>query len=384
MAVQRILFVTNNYTPYSGGVVSSIRAMHKALTDAGCDVQIVTLDFGTNEQDPPYVKRVPCLWAFTHKGNRMAIPWRPARFVREVIADYRPDIVHVHHPFLLGKYAARAARELGIPVVFTHHTMYEAYAHYVPLIPNIFLRALSRFVVRYFCARVDGVIVPSSTIAAHLHKQGIATPVCVLSSPLQESFLRVTPFGDTHKSFELLVVSRLTKEKNVYAALDIMRQLDQKAFRLTIIGYGHERKALEQYAYRTCKLSAERVQFLPKHSAQELVERYQQADLFLFCSHTDTQGLVIAEAMACGLPVVALDGPGQRDCIVQGVNGYIAQSVGEAVGLIRTLAASPSSHAELKKQARTCAEHYYPERIATQLLAWYEQCIYRKLNRECE
>src|SRR5438445_2313782 len=125
----RIFFVTNNYTPYCGGVISSITATSDALRAQGHEVFIITLDFlGKNDKpqaqsalvtaDPDYVIRITCPIKFMYKKNHMAIPWRPTHAITQLLKKYKPDIVHVHHPFLLGVSALRAARAYDVPCIF--------------------------------------------------------------------------------------------------------------------------------------------------------------------------------------------------------------------------------------------------------------------------
>ena len=105
----KVVFVTNNYTPYTGGVVSSINAFTDELIARGHVVQIVALDFlGSKHDDPSHVVRIPSMIRFSRGGgNLLAIPWRPDAQVLRVLKEFDPDIVHAHHPFLLGQSALR-------------------------------------------------------------------------------------------------------------------------------------------------------------------------------------------------------------------------------------------------------------------------------------
>src|SRR5579872_5996916 len=169
----RIAMVTNNYTPYSGGVVNSINSHVQALQDLGHEILIITLDFlGSQHRDPPYVKRVPCPIKFIYKNNHMAVPWRADHHVLELLQEFKPSIIHSHHPALLGMSACHVARLLSIPVVFTYHTLYEDYAHYAPL-PERMTRPVIKKVVHDYCCSVDGIIAPSEPIRQMLEDQNI-------------------------------------------------------------------------------------------------------------------------------------------------------------------------------------------------------------------
>jgi len=230
----RIFFVTNNYIPYSGGVTQAIIATSEELRAQGHQVFIITLDFEPKAQpapstelrinsasamadkaDPEYVIRVPCPITFMYKKNYMAIPWRPTHFITQLLKQYKPDIVHVHHPFLLGVSALHAARACNIPCVFTYHTMYEDYAHYVPL-PRYFTKKLISSAVRRFCNGVDGIIAPSNAIKEYLVNQQIKTRITVIPSPLRTIFLTHPTRSAHNNNFNLLVVSRFVPEKKTF------------------------------------------------------------------------------------------------------------------------------------------------------------------------
>src|ERR1700722_5551560 len=318
----RILFVTNNYTPYAGGVVKSIQATVDALHHQGHEVFIVTLDFlGSLHDDPSYVFRIPSLIRFTYKQNYMAIAWRPRHYLEWYIKQLSPDVIHVHHPFLLGFLAAQLAKKHKIPVVLTYHTLYEQYAHYVP-VPSGFAAWMIRIVVARFCKQVDGIIVHSQAVFACV-VYGYA-PLMILPSGVSAPFLSI-PFQRKTISahpVRLLVVSRLVPEKNITWLLDLIALMPEVPVTLTIVGFGMLYDELRDYAYTTLQLGS-RVCFVYKPSLDALLEQYRSAHLFLFSSTSDTQALVLAEAMASGTPVIALDGPGQRDIIEDGYDGFM-------------------------------------------------------------
>ena len=373
----RIAFVTNNYIPYSGGVVSSINAFAQQLMECGHEVLIIALDFlGDQHDDPPYVVRVPSLFCFTYYANPLCVPWRPDAQVLQILKKFNPDVVHAHHPFLLGQSALQAARELRVPIVFTYHTMYELYTHYVPLYQPLVKLAVKKKVAR-FCEDVDHIIAPSSAVRNLLTNQTIKTPVTIIPSPLRPEFFDSSQSSEDKKKsvFRLLLVSRLVKEKNVSFVLDVFCKLDPKRFALTIVGYGDEQEALREYAYKKLKLSDKQVDFVIKPPKSELIRLYREADLFLFPSTTDTQGIVLAEAMAGGTPVVAVDGPGQRDIVRNGENGFIVESAGQMIEKIKQIVNDDDLLVNLQRGALATAQQYRPEALTEQLMHLYESLI---------
>jgi 1,2-diacylglycerol 3-alpha-glucosyltransferase len=369
----RIFFVTNNYTPYAGGVINSITATTDALRAQGHEVFIITLNFlGTQHNDPDYVIRVPCPIKFLYRTNHMAIPWRPTHAILQLLEQYAPDIVHVHHPFLLGVSALRAARKRNIPCVFTYHTIYEQHAHYVP-IAGLYSKPFIRSAVRHFCNKVDGIIVPSNAVKKYVEQQQISSPITIIPSPLRPYFLAAkldtTPLHNK-KYFELLLVSRFVPEKNIPFVFEIFKQLPEN-ITLTLVGYGIDYEAMQTLAFDTLQLSKKRIRFIHKPTQDELLKLYRNADLFIFTSTIDTQGLVLAEGMSQGLPVIALDGPGQRDIVRNGINGFIITNADHAAKTIITIAHNKYLHKKLVNGARTTAQNYHSKAIIHQLLTFY-------------
>jgi glycosyltransferase involved in cell wall biosynthesis len=373
----RIALISNNYTPYSGGVVSSINAQVATLLEDGHLVRIITLDFlGNKHTDPDYVVRVRTPIKFKCRQNHYAIPWYMVTQLKEIISGMNADIIHVHHPFLLGAKGLEVARTLGIPIVFTYHTLYEEYAHYVPL-PASIAKPLIRKLVSQFCSAVDAIIAPSPGIIDYLEEQNIRTRLECIPSPLQSCFQDI-PYTErtrlAHGPVKLLSVLRFTKEKNVPFLLDVLSLLDER-YTLTLVGYGAEYESLRAYAYNQLHLSGKQLQFVLKPPREQLINYYREADLFLFPSKTDTQGLVLLEAMACSTPVIALMGPGQKDIIRQNKNGLLVSTKEEMAQAIKFLAEHNKTFISLQKEAWCTAQNYLPERFREKLLAAYRQVI---------
>ena len=373
----RIALISNNYTPYSGGVVSSINAQVATLLEDGHLVRVITLDFlGNKHTDPDYVVRVQTPIKFKCRQNHYAIPWYMVTQLKEIISSMNADIVHLHHPFLLGTKGLEVARTLGIPIVFTYHTLYEEYAHYVPL-PASISKPIIRKLVRQFCSAVDAIIVPSPGIINYLKQQNISTRMECIPSPLQSCFQNI-PYTErsllAEDPVKLLSVLRFTKEKNVPFLLDVLKLLDAR-FTLTLIGYGAEYENLRTYAYDNLQLSEQQLQFVLKPPREQLINYYKDADLFLFPSKTDTQGLVLLEAMACSTPAVAIMGPGQKDIIRQNKNGLLVSTTEEMAQAIKDLTEHNKTMISMQKEAWFTAQNYLPEKFREQLLDVYRQII---------
>lgn len=369
------MMITNNFTPYSGGVVSSINALVYALQQAGHEVIVVTLSFLKEHNDPVWVKRLYCPIKFRYRTNHMAIAWRPKSQIKKLMQEFKPDVVHMHHPFMLGRAGSACAKLYNIPTLFTYHTIYQAYAHYIPL-PQWLMQKMIIARVMSFCRTVDAIISPSLQVQEFISKH-VRLPIVQIPSGLQPDFVRPYISKQRAQAIKLLLVSRMVKEKNVTCVLDVAQMLCAQGipFELKLIGYGDLYQQLCDYAYGTLKLSPHKVVFVHKPPKQIISQAYQQADLFLFPSSTDTQGLVLAEAMAHATPVLALDGPGQRDIIKQGINGYIVNDAHQMCSYVQTLHQNRELLSVLEKGAYSTAQGYLPDAIAHRYIAAYEQVI---------
>jgi len=376
MKMRTIIFVTNNYTPYSGGVVSSIKAFAAGLRNLGNKVYIVTLDF----KHAPYEKdviRLYCPLRFTYKNNPMAVSWHTKQALEQLFLFLKPDIVHSQHPFLLGSAAQIVCKRLHIPLVFTHHTQYDQYLHYLPITQKLTKPVVNQLVVN-FCNKVDLVIAPSSAIKKQLEQQRIKSPIYVLPSPLLPVFADNMPQFELKEESEkkqLLYVGRFTEEKNITFLLDVVKQLGDE-FSLQLVGYGYYRQPLEDYAYKELCLTKEQVQFIHKPSKKIIAELYKQADLFIFASTTETQGIVLVEAMAAGTPVVALNGPGQNDIIEEGKNGFLVENRSQMVRRIKEVYADRYLFEKLQYGAWKTSRSYRVSYLADQLFCCYSKFLH--------
>lgn len=373
-----VLMVTNNYFPYQSGVAQSVHVSTQALMSCGYKVVIVTLDIAKAHDDPDYVMRVPSVLQMQFKKNPIALSWRPDAYLKKIVDDLRPDIIHAHHPWLLGHSVFKAARAVRCPLVFTHHTMYQAYAHYVPLpqpVTSFFIKQR----VRSYCAQVDHIIAPSQAVAQTILLQENAAAVSVIPSPIRACFFSAKkPYRQATQPLKLVYVGRFVQEKNIQAMLDAVALLPAQTYELDCVGYGQLWHELQQYAYKKCALNPRHVRFHHKPDEASLVAWYRQADLFLFPSLSDTQGLVLAESMACGTPVIALDGPGQRSIVSNGHNGYIVATSRQMADKILFIARHAQHLKHLSDAARITARDYTIETHAQRLTSVYESVIEQK------
>lgn len=368
-----VFLVTNNYSPFSGGVVSAIDSYAHELRSLGHRAIIITLDFCPNLKREQDLIRISCPIRFIYKNNHMAIPWFATGTLLKLAEQYKPDIIHTYHPFLLGVSALKVASKLNIPLVFSYLTLYDQYVHYIPF-PQCITKPITRWCVNNFCNKVDALIVPGQSIQKYIQAQGVKQSAIILPQSILPIFISETFPAKTvhHKGRTTLVtVSRFAQEKNLYFLLDMFASLEPQKFHLVLVGFGVLEDALRTYAYETLKLTHQDITFIIKPSKPELRDWYLKADLFVFASHTETQGIVLDEAMACGTPVIALEAPGVSDSIVNDENGFMVHSQEEMKETIETIINNPQLLRKLQHNAWRSAQNYNPKKRAIRLINLY-------------
>lgn len=313
----RVGFFTEVYHPIVNGIVASVDGLASGLRAFGHEVYCFAPRVpGYEERDEP-VFRMPSLPLPVSAPYRLTLPLVSRRNRHAIIN--RLDVLHAHSPFVTGWMAVRYARRLRIPLVYTYHTQLEEYAHYVPFDSHATRRAASTL-TRSFSNLADAVIVPTASMREHLLDLGVTVRVEVIpsgidlthfSSGSRNLALRAS-LGVRDGERMLLFVSRLAREKNVELLLGAVRS-SEVPVRLVIGGDGPERAALEQRA--TEYGISDRVVFLGAVERKNLPDLYASADAFVFASVTETQGLVLVEALAAGALVIAADAPPVREVL---------------------------------------------------------------------
>ncbi|TDX31723.1 glycosyltransferase involved in cell wall biosynthesis [Modicisalibacter xianhensis] len=375
-----ILMFTNTYRPIVGGVSESVQRLKARLQAEGHRVLVVAPKLKGQPKHEPDVVRVAAVQHFN--GSDFSLPVPIPGQLYEAIEAFDPDIVHSHHPFLLGDTAARAAETYGLPLVFTHHTLYEHYTHYVPGdSPRMqrFAVALSTEYTR-LC---DAVIAPSDSIRDLLRLRGANEAVHVVPSGVDT--LRFAHgngvairrrMGIPEQAYVIGHVGRLAREKNLpFLAEAVARFLIQRPrAHFLVVGDGDARMAMHEIAFDTGVV--DRLHFTGKLHDQALIDAYHAMDVFAFASHSETQGMVLVEAMAAGLPVVAVDAPGVREVVKSGCNGYLlpgdhTEALASALGNL----GEPELRNTLREGALSTAQAFDESRCAARCLDVYRQAI---------
>jgi glycosyltransferase involved in cell wall biosynthesis len=380
----RILMATNTFTPHVGGVARSVQSFAEQLRQMGHGVLVVAPEYEGTPPEETNVVRLPALQHFNN--SPFSVPLVMPGMLVESIEAFKPDVVHAHHPFLLGSTALRIGAAYALPVVFTHHTRYETYTHYLSLDTP----AVQRIAVEMaagFCNLCDAVIAPSQSIADLLREHQVKSPMEVIPTGVdlrrfaQASGVRARRVLKLPTdAFVVGHVGRLAPEKNLgflAEAVALFLRREPKA-RFLIVGSGPGQEDIERH-FDDEQLRS-RLCIAGTLEGQPLVDAYAAMNVFAFASKSETQGMVLTEAMAAGVPVVALDASGVRDVVQDGVNGRLltdedAASFAEALGRVARL--SPQQRKPLAAAVRATAEQFSLANCASRLVQVYETVIVR-------
>ena len=396
----RIAIFGESYLPYLSGVTVSTEALARGLGAEGHDVLLVVPRpargaepgaAGASGPDPA----VAWLPSFQVPGPAPAgyrVPWPlPSAALRKAAA-FGPDIVHAQSPFTSGLMARGVARRAGAPLVFTHHTRFGDYRHYLGPLAAPGAALLTTYLRRYWlgCA---AVVAPGSELAEEIQARigpRVRPIVRTIPTGVEVETLRTMPALDPRplvgwpaNALVVAALGRLAPEKSPELLLEAFAEAaaSERRLHLLVIGGGPSEAGLRRRAAEPDL--AGRVHLTGQRPRPAALALLKGADLFASASRTETQGLVLAEALAAGLPVIALDGPGVRDSVRDGVDGVVvaadpaADRRARLATAIRQLAADPERRAKLAGAAFAGAERFS---VGTRIGAMVE--LYRELLAE--
>lgn len=376
----RVLMVSDVYFPRVNGVSTSIETFRQTLAAEGVEVSLVVPRYG-DEAEVAGVTRVGG-WPVPGDKEDRVLKWREMH--RAVKAAARGcDIVHIQTPFVAHYAGLAAARWYGLPVLATYHTLFEEYLHhYAPLLPAGWLRRQARSFSRRQCNALDAVVVPSSAMHLRLQEYGVTAPLHVLPTGIpvarfgggdRDGFRR--QHGIAPKRPVALFVGRVAHEKNIGFLLDALKHALQRRpdLLLVIAGDGPALGDLRQRVAR--EQLGDSVRFIGYLDREQgLPACYAAADLFVFASRTETQGLVLLEAMAAGLPVVALADMGTADILAARRGAVVPPPRALEFGVaIADLLAQPTLRARLAREASTYADEWSDVAMAQRLAKLYRE-----------
>ncbi|MFA6938018.1 MAG: glycosyltransferase [Treponema sp.] len=397
-----IAIFTDSYYPRINGVTFSVNTYATSLSKLGNKVCVVCPDYSKKQQKDSYydefsmdnksnfqIIRIPSIglvWSKEDRGARLD-QWK---YIKKQMDIFKPDVVHVNTEFCAGYYGAIYARHRHIPYVSTFHTMWEDYLeNYLKLIPSFASRKVGKELIKFYLKYVSLIITPTEEMANVIRSYGTDKKIEVMPTGIDLQTLNykknysVVYFNKLHKLLPiirkkhiLLYVGRIVKEKNLDFLFDVLAEVRKsvKDTALIFVGDGPEKNALEQKA---SKLPFSwNIVFAGYRKREELAYFYHLADVFVFPSKTETQGLVTIESMLCGTPVVAIGEMGTVN-VMQGDNGgfMVKDDVNEFSSKVVELLTNKELHKKKSEEAKEWGKQWSVEGLTPKLISYYQEAI---------
>lgn len=396
----RIAMLTNNYKPFVGGVPISVERQAKELAKLGHQVIVFAPEYPDLEQEVKCGHKERVIRYKTGRRkmeNGMVYPRMISREILDAFEKEEFDCIHVHHPMFVGPMALHLGKKYNLPVIYTYHTKYEDYLHYIRSFQDVDKKGAVRREVyrlgkekivpgymRWFTNQCDLILAPTASMQELMRNSGTKTPTAVFPTGLEDSFyIKDEKKSEALRSMYLqgrnhlfCTVSRLEEEKNPKFLLNGIARLKERigaTFRMLYIGDGSMREELEDMA---AELGIEEeVVFVGNVENEEMKYYLGACELFLFASKSETQGIVLAEAFATGNPVIAIKATGVEDIVIDGRNGYMTEENIEVwTGKVEE-ALKEENYKALKMQAEITASGFRSSNLAVYEELLYTQCI---------
>jgi glycosyltransferase involved in cell wall biosynthesis len=379
----RILMLTDVYFPRINGVSTSIETFRSDLAEQGVSVRLVAPHYrGTTDSSD--VRRVASRRIPFDPEDRL-MQWQALTEAARQTAAEEVDVIHIQTPFAAHYAGLKLGHDVGVPVIATYHTHFEEYIqHYLPILPKALLKNIARSIARHQCNELKAVIVPSPAMHETLRGYGVSAPIHVLPTGIPVGQFAGGVASRFRDRYEIpqdrpvaLFVGRVAHEKNIGFLLEAMSHAirHRPDLLLVIAGEGPALEALQRQA-RALKV-ANHIRFVGYlDRKQELPDCYAAANVFVFASRTETQGLVLLEAMAAGLPVHALACLGTRTIVEPERGAVKAPDHPEAFGIGLAILVGDRPRLTLMAAAgRNFAKEWSAPERARQLAALYRSLV---------
>ena len=359
-----ILLISDVYFPRVNGVSTSIRTFTQQLQKLGHTVHLIAPDYGITTEDEAWITRVSARAIYFDPEDKLMKYGEVLKLV-PMLQTMQFDVVHIHTPFIAHYAGLKLAHLLKIPVIETYHTFFEDYLHhYLPWIPQFAARGMARLISKNQCNQVDAIVAPSQPMLDVLRSYGVNTLLEVIATGLQASSFAPAD-GNAFKEKHgipldrplLLYVGRVAHEKNIGFLLVVVKLLSEVMpdALLVITGEGPAVPSLRALVRsHNIEKNVQFIGYLDRNT--ELNSCYKAADVFVFASKSETQGLVILEAMAQATPVVAIAELGTASILVEGQGALISiENESEFVQKVHSLLINPQRCKQLGEAAREYA-----------------------------
>lgn len=380
----KILFISDVYFPRINGVSTSIETFRHELRALGHTVHLIAPDYLSPSSDETDILRVPSRNVPLDPEDRlMNYAWVMKHLDKFRSEKY--DIIHIQTPFVAHYLGTKLSRLLNIPCIETYHTFFEEYLyHYVPFVPKKLMRIVAKRFSRHQANSLNGMVVPSHPMLNVLKNYGITTHAEVIPTGIEPDSFVLGDRAAFRKNYNipqdrpvLLFVGRVAHEKNIGFLLKVLVQVrkDISNVLFLIAGEGPARESLEKEAQELgLSDNVMFIGYLDRHT--ELNSCYRSADIFIFSSRTETQGLVLLEAMAQGIPVVSTAELGTRDVLQEGLGVWIAQEeLADFSEKVVKMLGNADVRKELGDAGRDYAHNWSASKQAERMLAFYQTVL---------
>jgi 1,2-diacylglycerol 3-alpha-glucosyltransferase len=381
----KILFISDVYFPRINGVSTSIRTFVLQMQNLGHEVHLIAPDYDVVTEDEAWIKRIPARSIYFDPEDKL-MKYGEAVKLLPALEQEKYDIIHVHTPFVAHYLGLKLAAQLNIPCIETYHTFFEDYLHhYLPWMPKSIARGIARMISKRQCNAVDAIVAPSNPMLDVLRRYGVNVLSEVIPTGLQDSSFAAADgqafrlkYGIPLDRPMLLYVGRVAFEKNIDFLLEMTKILAEKRpdVLLVVTGEGPAEASLHKLA-KTLEIE-KNVQFIGYLDRnKELNACYESADIFVFASKSETQGLVLLEAMAQATPVVAIAELGTASILIEGKGALIApDDTTQFAERVHQLLLNPEHRFELGNRAKNYALDKWTATLQAQrMIKFYEEVI---------
>jgi glycosyltransferase involved in cell wall biosynthesis len=385
----RILMISDVYFPRVNGVSTSIRTFRRELLARGHEVTLIAPAYPGHSDTDSNILRIKARQVPMDPEDRM-MRRHQIDALWPTLKQQRFDVLHIHTPFIAHYAGLYLAKQLKIPVVETYHTFFEEYLyHYIPLVPRALMRLIARRVTVSQCNAVQQIIAPSRAMLEALQHYGVQSPIAILPTGLEANQFKPgdgarfrTRHGIEQDRPTLLYVGRVAHEKNIDFLLHCFKRVHAALPNalLIVTGEGPAREHLRALARKLQLESAVKfIGYLERDT--ELLDCYRAGDLFVFASRTETQGLVLLEALAQGTPVVSTMHMGTRDVLhnTQGTH-IVAEDQHDFSQACISLLQNTAARKQLAAHAPHDAERWSSREMTGRLVQLYSEVIARTAN----
>lgn len=374
----KIGIFTDTYEPQINGVVTSIQTSIEYL-EKNHSVYVFCPNVKPKIASTDTVWRFPSVVYPFQKEYRLVLPFNKKL---KKIKDLNLDILHIHTPFTMGNIGIKIGQKLNIPIVHTYHTFFEKYLHYFPILPETWVYKYAKKESEKFCNQCDKIIVPTNEMKDQLSKYDIQKELITIPSGInvyEPSRQEIRSFKKLHmreSKFNCLFVGRVGLEKNIYFLIRAFSEIIStiQNCHLTIIGDGPERETVEKKV-KSMGLT-DNVTFTGYLNKKQVYSAYHAADLMLFPSKTETQGLTAVESIMCGTPVIGLNEMGVKNVVTNKASGILTKEcVSEYSAAAIQLLENEKLRKNMSEKASILGQEYSYLTTSKKLEELYEQII---------